>query len=132
MLLGEGKLSRPVLRGPGGRKAAWLLGDVESDTKGCRSGGHEPHKSSTSAVSLHGWIRHDACKKERPRYIVANDEQEWPVQGHMEWTLHSHNSSIHAVHDGPSVGTDSVLIDGDFRFLAHSSQFSAGPFGGYR
>ena len=26
--LGEGKLSRPVLRGPGGRKAAWLLGQV--------------------------------------------------------------------------------------------------------
>jgi hypothetical protein len=26
--LGEGKLSRPVLRGPGGRKAAWLLGEV--------------------------------------------------------------------------------------------------------
>jgi len=25
--LGEGKLSCPVLRGPGGRKAAWLLGD---------------------------------------------------------------------------------------------------------
>ena len=24
--LGEGKLSRPVLRGPGGRKAVWLLG----------------------------------------------------------------------------------------------------------
>ena len=24
--LGEGKLSRPVLRGPGGRKVAWLLG----------------------------------------------------------------------------------------------------------
>src|SRR5258707_3124072 len=24
--LGEGKPSRPVLRGPGGRKAAWLLG----------------------------------------------------------------------------------------------------------
>jgi hypothetical protein len=24
----EGKLSRPVLRGPGGRKAAWLLGHV--------------------------------------------------------------------------------------------------------
>jgi hypothetical protein len=24
--LGEGKLSRSVLRGPGGRKAAWLLG----------------------------------------------------------------------------------------------------------
>jgi hypothetical protein len=27
--LGEGKLSRPVLRGPGGRKAAWLLGNKE-------------------------------------------------------------------------------------------------------
>jgi hypothetical protein len=27
--LGEGKLSRPVLRGPGGRKAAWLLGSWE-------------------------------------------------------------------------------------------------------
>jgi hypothetical protein len=26
--LGEGKLSRPVLRGPGGRKAAWLLGSA--------------------------------------------------------------------------------------------------------
>jgi len=28
--LGEGKLSRPVLRGPGGRKAAWLLGSYPS------------------------------------------------------------------------------------------------------
>jgi len=27
--LGEGKLSRPVLRGPGGRKAAWLLGSYQ-------------------------------------------------------------------------------------------------------
>jgi hypothetical protein len=26
--LDEGKLSRPVLRGPGGRKAVWLLGNV--------------------------------------------------------------------------------------------------------
>ena len=26
--LGEGKPSRPVLRGPGGRKAAWLLGSA--------------------------------------------------------------------------------------------------------
>ena len=26
--LGEGKPSRPVLRGPGGRKAAWLLGTI--------------------------------------------------------------------------------------------------------
>jgi hypothetical protein len=29
--LGEGKPSRPVLRGPGGRKAAWLLGSYERD-----------------------------------------------------------------------------------------------------
>ena len=27
--LGEGKLSRPVLRGPGGRKAAWPLGSYD-------------------------------------------------------------------------------------------------------
>ena len=27
--LGEGKPSRPVLRGPGGRKAAWLLGQLQ-------------------------------------------------------------------------------------------------------
>jgi hypothetical protein len=33
--LGEGKLSRPVLRGPGGRKAAWLLGsDLHSGRNG--------------------------------------------------------------------------------------------------
>jgi hypothetical protein len=30
--LGEGKSSRPVLRGPGGRKAAWLLGSNLSRT----------------------------------------------------------------------------------------------------
>jgi hypothetical protein len=30
--LGEGKLSRPVLRGPGGRKAAWLLGNLKIST----------------------------------------------------------------------------------------------------
>ena len=28
--LGEGKPSRPVLRGPGGRKAAWLLGSNQN------------------------------------------------------------------------------------------------------
>src|SRR5256712_432695 len=33
--LGEGKPSRPVLRGPGGRKAVWLLGSYyESDYNG--------------------------------------------------------------------------------------------------
>jgi hypothetical protein len=32
--LGEGKLSRPVLRGLGGRKAAWLLGsDPDRDMR---------------------------------------------------------------------------------------------------
>jgi hypothetical protein len=32
--LGEGKLSRPVLRGPGGCKAAWLLGSPPACTAG--------------------------------------------------------------------------------------------------
>jgi hypothetical protein len=35
--LGEGKPSRPVLRGPGGRKAAWLLGsDLGPFAVGCK------------------------------------------------------------------------------------------------
>ena len=34
--LGEGKLSRPVLRGPGGRKAAWLLGSYSGKATTCR------------------------------------------------------------------------------------------------
>ena len=39
--LGEGKPSRPVLRGPGGRKAAWLLGSnrfvrrISTDKRAC-------------------------------------------------------------------------------------------------
>jgi hypothetical protein len=33
--LGEGKPSRPVLRGPGGRKAAWLLGNYSDVEFGC-------------------------------------------------------------------------------------------------
>jgi hypothetical protein len=32
--LGEGKPSRPVLRGPGGRKAAWLLGSYSGPEVG--------------------------------------------------------------------------------------------------
>ena len=32
--LGEGKPSRPVLRGPGGRKAAWLLGSYQRNQTG--------------------------------------------------------------------------------------------------
>ncbi len=31
--LGEGELSRPVLRGPGGRKAAWLLGQFPARSR---------------------------------------------------------------------------------------------------
>ena len=31
--LGEGKPSRPVLRGPGGRKVAWPLGNVRTMTQ---------------------------------------------------------------------------------------------------
>ena len=42
--LGEGKLSRPVLRGPGGRKAAWLLGD-------CNVKRHSPTPSSPNWTS---------------------------------------------------------------------------------
>ncbi len=38
--LGEGKPSRPVLRGPGGRKAAWLLGSNRRKTQ-------QPLESST-------------------------------------------------------------------------------------
>jgi hypothetical protein len=36
--LGEGKLSRPVLRGPGGRKADWLLGSDGHDGQRGRCG----------------------------------------------------------------------------------------------
>ncbi len=44
--LGEGKLSRPVLRGPGGRKAAWLLG---SNPESHKLSGQVP----ANAVSVH-------------------------------------------------------------------------------
>lgn len=36
--LGEGKPSRPVLRGPGGRKAAWLLGTYCQRSMATRTG----------------------------------------------------------------------------------------------
>jgi hypothetical protein len=38
--LGEGKPSRPVLRGPGGRKAAWLLGSYAGPDLGSQRTGH--------------------------------------------------------------------------------------------
>jgi hypothetical protein len=43
--LGEGKPSRPVLRGPGGRKAAWLLGSYQLAglfSTGKRASSHRP------------------------------------------------------------------------------------------
>ena len=33
LALGEGKLARPVLKGPGSRKAAWLLGSYRRTTR---------------------------------------------------------------------------------------------------
>ncbi len=52
--LGEGKLSRPVLRGPGGRKAAWLLGNVESVADPGRSNGRFRHVPGLSGLSNRG------------------------------------------------------------------------------
>src|SRR5467141_1385390 len=46
--LGEGKLSRPVLRGPGGRKAAWLLGKFWFT---CQKARHTSGSVSTSTSS---------------------------------------------------------------------------------
>ena len=41
--LGEGKPSRPVLRGPGGRKAAWLLGSYPAMASGGRKADVSSH-----------------------------------------------------------------------------------------
>jgi hypothetical protein len=43
--LGEGKPSRPVLRGPGGRKAAWLLGNYRETTGNYRETTGKPKSS---------------------------------------------------------------------------------------
>jgi hypothetical protein len=43
--LGEGKPSRPVLRGPGSRKAAWLLGNCAVVCE----------KSRVRSLSLRAW-----------------------------------------------------------------------------
>ena len=53
--LGEGKLSRPVLRGPGGRKAAWLLGSYPPSSlpNASRIG---PGKSSPKKVAAKSFI----------------------------------------------------------------------------
>jgi len=55
--LGEGKLSRPVLRGPGGRKAAWLLGETGGASDALRGAaaadaglrGGSPERSASSS-----------------------------------------------------------------------------------
>src|ERR1700681_2604415 len=47
--LGEGKPSRPVLRGPGGRKAAWLLGNC--------SGPDSRQSGLTNSVSFDNYHR---------------------------------------------------------------------------
>jgi len=47
--LGEGKPSRPVLRGPGGRKAAWPLGNYgDSANNRSSSPGQRGNRRSTS------------------------------------------------------------------------------------
>ena len=47
--LGEGKLSRPVLRGLGGRKAAWLLGSYPAFALRTRINGQKMAIAGTSA-----------------------------------------------------------------------------------
>ena len=57
--LGEGKLSRPVLRGPGGRKAARLLGDVKSvQTTSPRTRLHSSSVLRRSAHALNPKLPH--------------------------------------------------------------------------
>src|SRR3984893_12868008 len=48
--LGEGKLSRPVLRGPGGRKAAWLLGSYVASEAVAEGNFRMARNSSTKIV----------------------------------------------------------------------------------
>src|SRR5712692_8374379 len=51
--LGEGKLSRPVLRGPGGRKVAWLLGSNARPVVGnLRFLGFAAKRSSITSLRL--------------------------------------------------------------------------------
>jgi len=55
--LGEGKPSRPVLRGPGGRKAAWLLGSnpqVLIATPAIASSMHCDFRLAHPAAARHG------------------------------------------------------------------------------
>jgi hypothetical protein len=62
--LGEGKLSRPVLRGPGDRKAAWLLGHMEFAPNGCRSIGRE---HQLSGLTTHGRASETPLVCRRPK-----------------------------------------------------------------
>jgi hypothetical protein len=74
--LGEGKLSRPVLRGPGGRKAAWLLGSNlrawhrlwTDDGQRRRVGSYQEVGTDRSTFRCHfavGKIRGDSVHKGR-------------------------------------------------------------------
>src|SRR5260370_38419658 len=55
--LGEGKPSRPVLRGPGGRKAAWLLGNY-SETRFAEINGDLPQADFGEICDAAGVARH--------------------------------------------------------------------------
>ncbi len=50
--LGEGKLSRPVLRGPGGRKAAWLLGNHEAAAQLVKNRHYAHNRMVMSVIAL--------------------------------------------------------------------------------
>jgi hypothetical protein len=58
--LGEGKLSRPVLRGPGGRKAAWLLG---SNPESHKLSGQVPVNASALSEAR---IQRRVCMRDAP------------------------------------------------------------------
>ena len=57
--LGEGKPSRPVLRGPGGRKAAWLLGSYQL-----------ARRVSTDKRASVDWSGHIPVGRRKPRVIL--------------------------------------------------------------
>jgi len=50
LALGEGKPSRPVLRGPGGRKAAWLLGSYRESAS--RNNEHCRRKAALTSFNV--------------------------------------------------------------------------------
>ena len=71
--LGEGKPSRPVLRGPGGRKAVWLLGNL-------------PYQDSTCTVSALSGVGHAACTAVATGVSVAIVGLLQPASGATFWS----------------------------------------------